>query len=154
MADKDKLTEEVQSFIVEALARFKSPTQVLRMVKEEFGVDVKRQNVRHYNPYQSKDAAEKWKKLFDDTRAAFIKDAKSIGGFHQSYRLQELAAQYAKADAAGNVVLATNILKQMAEEVGGIFTNSRKVTINPREGLAALLGCSPDELPFNSDSHA
>jgi hypothetical protein len=149
MAKRADITEEVQTFIVVALACYKPPSEVVRLVQEEFKVKIERQNVRHYNPLQSPDVAEKWKELFEKTRKAFIEQTSKIGAYHQSYRLAELQGLYERALAANNLPLAGNFLKQMAEECGGLYTNKRNITIDPRKALAEMLGCLPDELPTN-----
>jgi hypothetical protein len=147
-----KLSEEVQLYIVKQLACYRSPQQVADDVKEEFDVDVSRQQVRTYNPDQCEGVAEKWKKIFDETRATFLRDVARIPIANQHYRLAELQRNLERAGK--NIVLRNQIIEQAAKEVGGLYTNKRNLTINPREGLAALIGCSPDELPPNSDSHA
>src|SRR3954452_10970604 len=44
------LTDDVKTFIVRTLAAFDTPSQVARLVKAEYGIDVSRQQVEVYDP--------------------------------------------------------------------------------------------------------
>jgi hypothetical protein len=50
MATSEELSGPVKAFIVQRLARFDAPSQVVKAVKEEFGLDVSRQRVHFYDP--------------------------------------------------------------------------------------------------------
>lgn len=131
MAGKsDKLTEEAKRFVVAALACFDSPATVARAVKEEFGVEIRRQSIEAYDPTKRAGAncAEKWKALFHETRKAFIEDTAGIGISHKSMRLRALQRMFDLAEARGNLAMMQSILKQAAEEAGGAYTNKRELT--------------------------
>lgn len=87
MPSPAKISAEVQAFIVRGHARFLSPTQVANAVGEEFGVTLDRTQVREYNPTQ-RDCGKKWRELFDQERATFLRELGSIGISHVAYRLE------------------------------------------------------------------
>lgn len=120
-----KLNHNQQVFVVQCLARFMAPTEIVEVVNEEFGVQISRELVRRYNPEQSK-VAEKWKAIFAETRAFFLSSVAQIGIAHQAYRLAELQRLYHRAGR--NAALKKDLLEQAAKEVGGAFTNRRELT--------------------------
>jgi hypothetical protein len=124
-----KLTEPVQTFIVQALACFDSPTEVAKAVREEFGVTIDRQQAQQYHPERraSKGMAEKWVKLFHATREQFLKEAGKVPIAQQAYRLRSLQRLHELAVSRNNAALAAQLLEQAAKEVGGAFTNRREV---------------------------
>jgi hypothetical protein len=63
------LKDDVKAFIVQALACFDKPTQVVAQVKETFKLDVTRQQVETYDPtkYAGRTLNIKWRTLFEDT---------------------------------------------------------------------------------------
>ena len=144
-----KLEAEHQNFIVAEFARGKNGGQIVKSVKKEFGLVIDRQQVWHYNP-QNPALAEKWKRLHEDLRAQILEDVLGCPGSHQGWRVRELTELYYAAKDIGNSPHAAQLLRQMAQEVGDVFTNKRNININPREGLAELLGVSPDDLPEGS----
>ena len=140
-----KLTTEQQIYIVQAIATFMSPLEVIEAVKEEFSVTITRQHVREYNPEQNKEIAEKWKVIFDETRKRFVEEVDKIGITHQAYRFRELQKLY--WNAGGNKVLKAQLLEQAAKERGGVYTTKREIILDAQANLAKLLGIGPDQLP-------
>lgn len=127
---KAKLTDEVKTYIVQALACFDSPSIVASAVKKEFGVEVSRQLVESHDPNKkaASGLAPKWRVLFEETRKTFLEDTASIAISHRAVRLRALQRMADKAENQGNMVLASSLLKQAAEEVGGSYTNRRELT--------------------------
>lgn len=72
--------------------------------------------------------APKWRALFEETRKTFLEDTASIAISHRAVRLRALQRMADKAEGQGNMVLASSLLKQAAEEVGGSYTNRRELT--------------------------
>lgn len=124
------LTDDVKAFIVQALACYDTPSQVVDAVKEEFGIVVSRPQVQGYDPEkrQGKDLSKKWRELFEATRKKFLEDASAIPIANQTFRLRALNRMYSKVERQGNVVVAAQILEQAAREAGGAFTNRRELT--------------------------
>jgi hypothetical protein len=127
---KAKLSDEVKTYIVQALACFDAPSIVAAAVKKEFGIEVSRQLVESHDPNKkaASGLAPKWRVLFEETRKAFLEDTASIGISHRAVRLRALQRMADKAEGQGNMVLASSLLKQAAEEVGGSYTNRRELT--------------------------
>ena len=127
---KAKLSDEVKTYIVQALACFDSPSIVASAVKKEFGTEVSRQLVESHDPNKkaASGLAEKWRELFKETRKTFLEDTASIAISHRAVRLRALQRMADKAETQGNMVLASSLLKQAAEEVGGSYTNRRELT--------------------------
>ncbi|MDG4675859.1 DUF2280 domain-containing protein [Shinella sp. 838] len=127
---KAKLSDEIKTYIVQALACFDSPSIVAAAVKKEFSIEVSRQLVESHDPNKkaASGLAPKWRILFEETRKTFLEDTASIGISHRAVRLRALQRMADKAEGQGNMVLASSLLKQAAEEVGGSYTNRRELT--------------------------
>ncbi|KRD56495.1 DUF2280 domain-containing protein [Ensifer sp. Root278] len=127
---KAKLSDEVKTYIVQALACFDSPSVVSAAVKKEYGLEVSRQLVESHDPNKkaASGLAPKWRVLFEETRKTFLEDTASIAISHRAVRLRALQRMADKAENQGNMVLASSLLKQAAEEVGGAYTNRREIT--------------------------
>jgi hypothetical protein len=127
---KAKLADDVKTYIVQALACFDSPSIVSAAVKKEFGVEISRQLVESHDPNKkaASGLAPKWRALFEETRKTFLEDTATIAISHRAVRLRALQRMADKAETQGNMVLASSLLKQAAEEVGGSYTNRRELT--------------------------
>jgi len=129
-AHKPSIPDEAKRFIINALAAFDTPSQVVAAVKEEFGLDVTRQAVEAHDPtkYAGKNLATKWREMFDASRAGFINEATAVPIAHRSTRLRALYRMAQAAERKGNYPLAAALNKQAAEEMGNAYTNRREVT--------------------------
>jgi hypothetical protein len=127
---KAKLTREQQTYVVQALACFDTPSVVVASVKKDYGVTLSPQLVETYDPTKKagRNVAARWKALFEETRKTFLEDTASIAISHRAVRLRALQRMADKAETQGNMVLASSLLKQAAEEVGGSYTNRRELT--------------------------
>lgn len=133
-----KLNTEIRTFIVQSLACFDGPSTVVKAVQDEFGITVTRQSIETYDPNKraGKGLAPKWCTIFEETRAAFLEGTSRIGISHRAVRLRGLQRMAEKAEAQGNMVLASSLLEQAAKEMGGAFTNRREVTGKDGKDLA------------------
>lgn len=124
------MTDEVRVFVIQALASFDTPSQVVTAVKEEYGIQMTPQAVQCYDPtkYAGRSLKPKWKAIFDKARKAFVEDSSDIPIAHRSTRLRALQRMAAKAEAARNYPLAAQLHKQAAEEMGNAYTNRRELT--------------------------
>ena len=123
------LKNEVKSFIVQALACFDTPSQVVEAVKNEYGVVVSRQQVETHDPTKSagKGLAVKWATLFHDTRKRFRDETADIPIANRAFRLRAMNRFVEKAETMKNIGLAMQILEQAAKEAGDMYVNrSRK----------------------------
>ncbi|WP_457586152.1 DUF2280 domain-containing protein [Ensifer canadensis] len=127
---KGTLKDEVKTFIVQSLACFDTPSVVVDAVRKEFGATITRQSVEGYDPTKKagSNLAEKWRALFEETRKTFLEDTATIAISHRAVRLRALQRMAEKAENSGNMVLASSLLKQAAEEVGNAYTNRRELT--------------------------
>lgn len=130
------LTDDVRTFIVQALACFDTPSQVSEAVREQFGLEIGRQQCEMYDPTKKsgKDLAKKWRALFEETRKAFLTDRAQIPIANQSYRLRVLNRLVAKAEKQGNMGMVSQLLEQAAKEAGGAFTNKQRVEHTGKDG--------------------
>ncbi|WDG52485.1 DUF2280 domain-containing protein [Pseudomonas chlororaphis] len=122
------LKNEVKSFIVQALACFDTPSQVVDSVKNEFGVVVTRQQVETHDPTKAagKGLAIKWQTLFHDTRKRFREDTAEIPIANRAYRLRAMNRFVERAEGMKNIVLAMQILEQAAKECGDVYVNRQR----------------------------
>ena len=109
------------------LLRFDSPSQVETAVKEGFGMVVSRQQVETHDPTRksSKGLAKRWVTLFNDTRGGFRNEMAKEPIANRAVRLRALGRMLEEAEARGNLVMATKLLKQAARECGDTNTNRR-----------------------------
>lgn len=121
------LKDDVKAFIVQALACFDKPTQVVASVKEQFKLDVTRQQVETYDPtkYAGRSLNIKWRTLFEDTRKKFREESAEIGIANRAYRLRLLDRAAEKAESRGNLPLMMQIVELAAKEVGDVYVNRR-----------------------------
>jgi hypothetical protein len=122
------LKDEVKLYIVNALACFDSPTQVSIAVKEEFGLDVPRQQVSLYDPntYVGRNLSQKWRTIFEETRTKFRATAEEIPIASKAFRLRGLGRLAQKAENMRNLPLVASLYEQAAKEVGDIYVNKGK----------------------------
>ncbi|MEL4167274.1 DUF2280 domain-containing protein [Pseudomonas sp. ZS001] len=121
------LKDEVKRFIVQALACFDTPTQVVQAVKETFGLDVTRQQCELYDPtkYAGRDLGVKWRAVFEDTRKRFREDTAEIPIANRAFRLRGLGRMAEKAENMRNLALTAQLYEQAAKECGDMYVNRR-----------------------------
>jgi hypothetical protein len=122
------LTEDAKHYIVQALACFDTPTQVVESVKEEFGIDVLRNQVAQYDPTKvsGRQLSKKWRTIFEDTRKRFREEVAEIPIASRAFRLRAIARMATQAEKSRNIALAVQMIEQAAKEVGDVYVN-RKV---------------------------
>lgn len=113
------LKEPVKIFIVQSLACFETPQQVADTVKQEFKIEISRQQVALYDPtkYSGRNLSKKLKDLFEKTRAEFKSNVYDIPLANKAVRLNELQKMY---DSWGkNKIIKQGIIKQIKDEMQG-----------------------------------
>ena len=122
------LKEPVKIFIVQSLACRDTPQEVADAVKQEFKIEIERQQVAAYDPTKSrgKDLSKKFVDLFHKTRADFDAGLIDIPIANKHYRLKQYQKQLERN--AKNTVMSLKILEQAAKDVGGQFTNRQEIT--------------------------
>lgn len=124
------LGDDVKLFIVKAAAAYDSPETISKAVKEEFGLDVPRQQCAQYDPTKAAGAklSAKWKAIFNEARAKFLDDVSEIPLANKSVRLRTISRLAKKAEDMKNIPLAAQLIEQAAKEVGNAYTNRRELT--------------------------
>lgn len=130
MGRNSDLPDEVKVFIVQRLACWDTPTQVSKAVKEEFGLELPRQNIATYDPTvkAGRDLSKKLRILFEETRKAFTEETASIGIAHKAVRLRRLDRMSVALEDRGNIIGAAALIEQAAKEAGGVFTNKQEIS--------------------------
>lgn len=139
-----RLSEEIQVFIIQWLASYRTPSQVADLVKEEFGVEIDRQQVYHYDPTKGKKPAKKWTELFEETRAKIREGVADIALTHKLVRVSYLEQMFYKAEKMKNYALAASLLEQVAKEMGESYTNTKHVDVTSGgETITGVVFTSP-----------
>ena len=113
------LREPIKIFIVQSLACFDTPQQVADAVKQEFGIEIERQQVSAYDPTKStgRNLSKKLKDLFHKTRSDFKTNVFGIPLANKAVRLSELQKIY--DDPKMNRVLKLKLIRQFKDEMQG-----------------------------------
>lgn len=133
------LNETQKHFVVTELACFRTPSEVAEAVKEEFGLEVSRQQVAYYDPRSrtGRKPSAKWQQLFEETRRQWLGNTSAEGIANRRWRFRELSRLYEKSLAlgrGGNLKLAQSLLEQAAKESGDMYTNRFQLEHSGRDG--------------------
>lgn len=146
------LKGEVKAFIVQSLACFDTPSQVVELVKKEFSLSITRQQVESHDPTKAngRGLAQKWVELFHETRKRFQTELSDIPIANKAYRLRALDRMMTRAEGMKNMALAASLMEQAAKEVGDAYSNKQKVehtspdgSMSPRPTTIRLVGVDP-----------
>lgn len=123
------LKSKHKSFIVIKLACYDSSTEIQQDFEEEYGFKPALNQISYYNPenIQSSNLAQKWRDLYSETRKRFNEEISSIPIANQAYRLKKLQRNMQKLEEMRNYKAANETIEQAAKEVGGAFTNEKKL---------------------------
>lgn len=123
------LKPDMKAFIVQQLACFDTPSQVVEAVKAQYGVEITRQQAETHDPtkFAGRELAARWVTLFHEARARFKEETMSIPIANRAYRLRALDRMAARAENMKNMALAAQLLEQAAKETGGAYTNRREI---------------------------
>ncbi len=142
------LKPEVRAFIVQELACFDTPSQIVESVQKEFKVQVTRQQVASHDPTKAagKGLAQKWVDLFNRTRDRFLKEISDIPIANKAYRLRVLDRMATRAEGMKNLALTAEIIEQAAKECGDAYTNKHKFEHSgPNGGAIQTITMSKEE---------
>ena len=148
----EALKGEVKAFIVQSLACFDTPSQVVEAVKKEFGITITRQQVESHDPTKAngKGLAQKWVDMFNGTRARFQNEISDIPIANKAYRLRTLDRMATSTEKMKNFALTAQLIEQAAKEVGDAYTNRQKVehtspdgSMTPKPTTIRLVGVEP-----------
>ena len=142
------LKAEVKAFIVQSLACFDTPSQVVEAVKKEFKLDITRQQVESHDPTKAngRGLARKWVELFNESREQFQTKISNIPIANKSYRLRALDRIATKTESMKNFALTAQLIEQAAKECGDSYTNKLKVeSTGANGGAIQTVNMTPDE---------
>ena len=124
------LKEPVKIFIVQSLACFETPLQVVEAVKQDFNIEITRQQVAVYDPTKvaGRNLSKKLKELFERTRKDFRENIEDIAIANKAFRLNELQKMY--NESGKNKRLKQNLLKQAFQETDGRVTRQEVTGAN------------------------
>lgn len=130
------LKPEVRAFIIQELACFDTPSQIVESVQKEFKVQVTRQQVASHDPTKAagKGLAKKWVDLFNLTRDRFLNEISDIPIANKAYRLRVLQRMSTTAEGMKNLGMTAQLLEQAAKEVGDAYSNKQKVELTGKDG--------------------
>lgn len=113
------LKAECKIFIVQSIACYETPSQVVESVREKFGIKISRQQVESHDPTKvsGKGLAQKWVDIFNATRARFLKETSDIPIANKAYRLRVLDRMAVNAESMNNYGMTADILEQAAKEL-------------------------------------
>ena len=106
MEKHEQLSFVLKREIVQRLARFDTPGQVVKAMKVDHGLDLSPQRVQFYDPTSKNGAAlgEEFKVLLHETRKRFLEDLDAIPIANKAVRLRRLDRMAALAEERGNMV--------------------------------------------------
>lgn len=130
------LKPEIKAFIVQSVACFDTPSQVVESVLKEFGIQITRQQVEQNDPTKisGKGLAQKWVELFNLTRDRFLNEISDIPIANKAYRLRVLQRMSTTAEGMKNLGMTAQLLEQAAKEVGDAYSNKQKVELTGKDG--------------------
>lgn len=146
------LKPEVKAYIIQMLACYDTPSQVVEAVQKDFGIAITRQQVETHDPTKvsGKTLAKKWVDLFNRTRDRFLNEISDIPIANKAYRLRVLQRMSTTAEGMKNIGMTAQLLEQAAKEVGEAYSNKQKVehtspdgSMSPRPTTIRLVGVEP-----------
>lgn len=130
------LKSEVKAFIIQQLACFDTPSQIVESVQNEFAIQITRQQVASHDPTKAAGSglAKKWVDLFESTRSRFQAEISDIPVANKAYRLRVINRMATSAEKMKNLGMTAQLLEQAAKEVGDAYTNRLKVESTGKDG--------------------
>ncbi|EEW0989217.1 DUF2280 domain-containing protein [Escherichia coli] len=123
------LKPDVKAFIIQSLACYDTPSQVVEAVQKEFRIKITRQQAESHDPTKAsgKTLAKKWVELFNATRERFQNEISDIPIANKAYRLRVLQRMSMTAENMKNIGMTAQLLEQAAKEVGEAYSNKQKL---------------------------
>ncbi|SBG82433.1 Uncharacterized conserved protein [Klebsiella variicola] len=119
---------EVKAYIIQMLACYDTPSQVVEAVQKDFGIAITRQQVETHDPTKvsGKTLAKKWVGHFNLTRDRFLNEISDIPIANKAYRLRVLQRMSTTAENMKNIAMTAQLLEQAAKEVVRLTAISKK----------------------------
>ncbi|EKU39887.1 MULTISPECIES: DUF2280 domain-containing protein [Acinetobacter] len=116
------LNKKQKLFIVQSLAAFNTPQETVSLVKEEFDIDVSRQQVESYDPtkFAGRDLSKELKEFFEKTREEYLSQPlNKISGANDIVQLKILSdLLWTKKN---NVTMTIKIVDQIQKIMKGFY---------------------------------
>lgn len=117
-----ELTEELKMEVVQRLARFQPPAEIVRGLKEDYGLECSVQQIVAYDPTRPAfRSGERFIEVFKATRENFIKNTEDVPIANQGYRLQVLQSLLENHLKHKKLPEAARVVEQAAKEMGGLY---------------------------------
>lgn len=111
-----KLTGEQQKFIVERLARFVPPFEIIKEFTLTYNFKITNQDVYRYNLRNpSHHVSKRLREYFEECRKKYNENIKAIPGANRTYRLEQATEIYETLKEKGNLSLALKALDQLEQ---------------------------------------
>ncbi|QCO22318.1 DUF2280 domain-containing protein [Acinetobacter cumulans] len=128
-----RLKKHEKAFIVRSLAQFMEPSQVAEAVKENYKIDVSRQQVECYDPTKvaGADLSQEFVDMFHEARKKYIEQPiYNIEAANDIVQLRVLSALFIKKQ--GNTRDAIKLSDQIQKIVKGYY--EKKIEITGKDG--------------------
>ncbi|HDI2987387.1 TPA: DUF2280 domain-containing protein [Acinetobacter baumannii] len=123
------LNKKQKLFIVQSLAVFNTPQETVSLVKEEFDIDVSRQQVESYDPtkFAGRDLSKELKEIFEKTREEYLSQPlNKISGANDIVQLKILSdLLWTKKN---NVTMTIKIVDQIQKIMKGFYEKRLEIT--------------------------
>lgn len=137
-----RLSTSLRQRIMVLFAQFHTVKEVGDLIFAETGQRLSVATLCHYDPMKARaKPSKRLLALYDQARDRHLSDLTTIGVAHQAHRLRVLDRMVNKAEHKDQFTVAAQLLKQAAEEMGGLLTNKRSVThfhITPEDARRQL----------------
>ena len=117
-----RLAPATKRRIVEHLACYRTHTEVVELIRDEFDVSLTPRHVRAYDPTSYQFAGSKrWVEYHRTVRARCDEELGEIAIAHRAYRLRQLQRAHERALEDDDYALCLKLLEQAAKEMGNCF---------------------------------
>ena len=149
-----ELSEEQKLFVVDCLATYSTPSQVVEQLAETFAFKASAQQICAYNPSTVAGArlSEELKARFAETRQRFLAARADIPITHKNYRLKRLQDLLDNPMTGRSPKTVIAVLKLYEEIDGGVYQRQKQDDSGAAEGLKILrdyLGVKTTPPPTN-----
>lgn len=147
------LTEPQKLYLIERLACFDTPSEIVRAIKQDLDLTVAPQQVCSYDPttIAGRRLSGELKLVFEETRKRFLNNLSDIPIANQAYRLRRLQQMADDPANRRNHRLVSDLLEQAAKEAGGFYTNKREISGPNGGAIPVTLTAAMDQV-YGSDS--
>lgn len=107
--NEPKLSDDAKEYVMDALAKFTKPRDIIKHLEEEFKVKVERTAIQYYRSHRRKEVEERRDQYMNDVAASPLA--------HLRYRLNRIEYVLDKAMEAGRLDIVLDCMRASREEV-------------------------------------